>query len=131
MHARDLFESCSTTFSFEFFPPKTPEAAEQLFGAINELEPLKPNFVSITYGAGGSTRELTHDLVVRLKQRGVLDPVPHLTSVCHQEPELRSILERYARARGSATCLAAAETCRGNRRITIAGRTRFDTPRDW
>lgn len=98
MHARDLFDTYSTTFSFEFFPPKTPEAAEQLFGAITELEPLKPTFVSITYGAGGSTRDLTHDLVVRLKQRGALNPVPHLTCVCHQEHELRSILERYARA---------------------------------
>ena len=98
MHARDLFDTYSTTFSFEFFPPKTPEAAEQLFGAITELEPLKPTFVSITYGAGGSTRDLTHDLVVRLKQRGALNPVPHLTCVCHQEQELRSILERYARA---------------------------------
>jgi methylenetetrahydrofolate reductase (NADPH) len=98
MHARDLFDANSTTFSFEFFPPKTPEAAEQLFNAISELEPLKPNFVSITYGAGGSTRDLTNDLVVRLKQRGVLDPVPHLTCVCHQKDELRAILERYAQA---------------------------------
>jgi methylenetetrahydrofolate reductase (NADPH) len=98
MHAQDLFTTYSTTFSFEFFPPKTPEAAEQLFSAISELEPLKPSFVSITYGAGGSTRELTNDLVLRLKQRGVLDPVPHLTCVCHQEPELRAILEKYAAA---------------------------------
>lgn len=105
MHARDLFDTFSTTFSFEFFPPKTPESAEQLFAAITELEPLKPSFVSITYGAGGSTRDLTHELVVRLKQRGVLDPVPHLTCVCHAEPELRSILDRYAHA-GIANVLA-------------------------
>jgi methylenetetrahydrofolate reductase (NADPH) len=98
MHARDLFNTYSSTFSFEFFPPKTPDAAEQLFIAINELEPLKPSFVSITYGAGGSTRELTHDLVVRLKQRGVLDPVPHLTCVGHTDAEIRAIVERYAQA---------------------------------
>lgn len=98
MHARDLFDTHSTTFSFEFFPPKTAEAADQLFAAISELEPLRPNFVSITYGAGGSTRDLTNEMVVRLKQRGVLDPVPHLTCVCHQQGEIRSILERYAQA---------------------------------
>lgn len=98
MHARDLFETYTTTFSFEFFPPKSAEAAEALYQSINELEALKPQFVSVTYGAGGSTRDLTHDLVVRLKQRGVLDPCPHLTCVCHQEGEIRSIMERYAQA---------------------------------
>ena len=98
MHVRDLFETYPTTFSFEFFPPKTADSAEQLFAAITELEALKPSFVSITYGAGGSTRDLTHDLVVRLKQRGVLDPFPHLTCVCHKEDEIRMILERYAAA---------------------------------
>lgn len=96
MHIRDLLQQQRTTFSFEFFPPKTPEAAESLFAAISELETLKPSFVSITYGAGGSTRDLTHDLVIRLKSRGGLDPFPHLTCVCHQEGEIREILERYA-----------------------------------
>lgn len=98
MHIRDLLQQQRTTFSFEFFPPKTPEAAESLFAAISELETLKPSFVSITYGAGGSTRDLTHDLVIRLKSRGGLDPFPHLTCVCHQEREIREILERYAAA---------------------------------
>jgi len=98
MHVRDLFDIYPTTFSFEFFPPKTPEAAEQLYQSIAELEPLKPQFVSITYGAGGSTRGLTHDLVVRIKDRGVLDPFPHLTCVSHQEGEIAGILERYAAA---------------------------------
>ena len=98
MHVRDLFETYPALFSFEFFPPKTKETAEQLYQSIGELEGLKPQFVSITYGAGGSTRELTHELVVRLKQRGVLDPFPHLTCVGHTEAEIRSILERYAAA---------------------------------
>jgi methylenetetrahydrofolate reductase (NADPH) len=98
MHARELFDTFPTTFSFEFFPPKTPEAAEQLYHSIAELEALKPQFVSITYGAGGSTRDLTHDLVVRIKQRGVVDPFPHLTCVGHTQTEVRSILERYAAA---------------------------------
>ncbi|MBY0312630.1 MAG: methylenetetrahydrofolate reductase [NAD(P)H] [Phycisphaerales bacterium] len=98
MHARDLFNTYTATFSFEFFPPKTAEAAEQLYQTISELQALNPQFVSVTYGAGGSTRDLTHDLVVRLKREGKLDPCPHLTCVCHQEPEIRSILERYAQA---------------------------------
>ena len=98
MHVRDLFETYPALFSFEFFPPKTAETAEGLYQSIGELEGLKPQFVSITYGAGGSTRDLTHDLVLRLKQRGVLDPFPHLTCVGHTEGEIRTILERYAAA---------------------------------
>ncbi|MEZ5300309.1 MAG: methylenetetrahydrofolate reductase [Verrucomicrobiales bacterium] len=58
---------------------------EELYHTIAELEPYKPSFVSVTYGAGGSTREATHDLVVRIKEEGALDPIPHLTCVCHQE----------------------------------------------
>jgi methylenetetrahydrofolate reductase (NADPH) len=98
VHFRDLIDHQRTTFSFEFFPPKTAEAAESLFAAISELETLKPSFVSITYGAGGSTRDLTHDLVLRLKARGNLDPFPHLTCVSHTEKEIHEILERYAHA---------------------------------
>ncbi|HZP80863.1 MAG TPA: methylenetetrahydrofolate reductase [NAD(P)H] [Chthonomonadaceae bacterium] len=96
MHIQDIFARHRTTFSFEFFPPKTDEAAEQLYQTISELEPLRPSFVSVTYGAGGSTRQRTHDLVVRLKETTACDPVPHLTSVCHKEEEIRAILERYA-----------------------------------
>src|SRR5215813_10673795 len=98
MHIQDIFKLDPTTFSFESFPPRSPEAAEGLYQNAKELEGLKPSFVSVTYGAGGSTRELTHELVVRLKQNTRLDPVPHLTCVCHQEPEIRAILERYAQA---------------------------------
>ncbi len=83
-------------FQFEFFPPKTDEAAEQLFGHIRELEGLKPSFVSVTYGAGGSTRERTHNLVVRIKETTALDAVPHLTCVMHGEAEIEGILQRYA-----------------------------------
>lgn len=98
MHAQDIFRSTRTTFSFEFFPPKSPEAVESLYETIRELEAYQPHFVSVTYGAGGSTRELTHDLVVRIKQTTSLDPVPHLTCVCHKPAEIGEILERYARA---------------------------------
>jgi len=97
MHISDIFNERPTTFSFEFFPPKTDEAAEQLYRHIAELEALKPFFVSVTYGAGGSTRERTNDLVVRIKQATCLDPIPHLTCVCHSEQEIGQIIERYAR----------------------------------
>jgi methylenetetrahydrofolate reductase (NADPH) len=98
MHFQELFKRQSTTFSFEFFPPKTAEGAGEMFSHIRELEKLRPTFVSVTYGAGGSTRELTHDLVVRLKTETPLDPMPHLTCVCHREAEVMQILERYAHA---------------------------------
>ncbi len=96
MHIQDILQSYQTSISFEFFPPKTAEAADQLYREIKTLEGLKPAFVSVTYGAGGSTRDLTHDLVVRIKNDTSLEPVPHLTCVCHQEDEIRQILERYA-----------------------------------
>jgi methylenetetrahydrofolate reductase (NADPH) len=96
MHIHDIFARDATTFSFEFMPPKTDAAAEELYESISELEALVPSFVSVTYGAGGSTRERTHDLVVRLKETTACDPVPHLTAVCHGEAEIRAILERYA-----------------------------------
>lgn len=98
MHLRDLFNSRPTTFSFEFFPPKTDEAARGLFESARELERLRPSFVSVTYGAGGSTRERTHDLVLRLKRDTTLRPFPHLTCVAHTEGEITAILERYAAA---------------------------------
>lgn len=96
MHITDIFQQSSPTFSFEFFPPKTPESSDRLYHAIRELEPLKPSFVSVTYGAGGSTRDLTHDLVVRIKLELDITTVPHLTCVCHSEADIRAILQRYA-----------------------------------
>ncbi|MEZ5962555.1 MAG: methylenetetrahydrofolate reductase [NAD(P)H] [Planctomycetota bacterium] len=98
MHIRDVFQKYPCTFSFEFFPPKSEEAAEKLFSTIAELEALRPSFVSVTYGAGGSTREMTHDLVVRINKSTEIETVPHLTCVCHKEAEIRAILERYAQA---------------------------------
>jgi len=96
MHITDVFKQTGTTFSFEFFPPKTPELGEKLYETISELEALKPHFVSVTYGAGGSTRDVTHDLVERIKTKTSIEPVPHLTCVCHKQDELQRILERYA-----------------------------------
>lgn len=84
--------------SFEFFPPKSPEGWDRLAARIEELVPLEPSFVSVTYGAGGSTRDRTHDLVERLIRDTSLVPVPHLTCLGHTRDEIDAILERYAEA---------------------------------
>ena len=96
MHIRDIFAQHRTTFSFEFFPPKTDEASEALFKTIASLQQLQPSFVSVTYGAGGSTRDRTHDLVVRIEKETDLTAVSHLTCVCHTLEEMTAILDRYA-----------------------------------
>src|SRR5438128_459658 len=96
MHIQDIFKAHPTTFSFEFFPPKTDEASQELFANIARLQALRPSFVSVTYGAGGSTRERTHDLVVRIHRETDLTAVSHLTCVCHTLDELSAILDRYA-----------------------------------
>ena len=96
MHIMDIFQEHPTTFSFEFFPPKTDAASEELFDAIAQLQVLQPSFVSVTYGAGGSTRERTHDLIVRIQRETNLTAVSHLTCVCHSREELAAILDRYA-----------------------------------
>src|SRR5688500_9393019 len=83
------------TFSFELMPPRTPEREKQLNEALVGLIALKPSFISITYGAGGSTRNTTHELVMRLLRTGELNPMAHLTCAAHSRAELREILERY------------------------------------
>jgi methylenetetrahydrofolate reductase (NADPH) len=98
MHVADIFRRDSMTFSFEFFPPKTDATWDDLFTRISDFESLRPSFVSVTYGAGGSTRQRTHELVVRLMRETKLDPIPHLTSVCHGATEIETILHRYAQA---------------------------------
>lgn len=98
MHLLDAFNTRRTTFSFEFFPPRSEIASADLLEHIREFEKLKPTFVSVTYGAGGSTRQITHDLVVKLRSTTALDPMPHLTCVGHSGEEIDAILERYAQA---------------------------------
>jgi methylenetetrahydrofolate reductase (NADPH) len=96
MHILDIFQAHPTTFSFEFFPPRSDRASEELFTNIAQLQRLHPSFVSVTYGAGGSTRERTHDLIVRIQRETSLTAVSHLTCVCHTHDELAAILDRYA-----------------------------------
>ena len=98
MHFKDVYQEKDTSFSFEFFPPSTAKGWNALGNTISELAVLKPDFVSVTYGAGGSTRNKTHDLVVQLREESVLDPIPHLTCVEHTQPEVTEILRRYAQA---------------------------------
>jgi methylenetetrahydrofolate reductase (NADPH) len=81
--------------SFEFFPPKTPAAELQLEETLRDLEPLQPTFVSVTYGAGGTTREMTHDIVTRINRETSLTPMAHLTCAAHSRGELSEIVTRY------------------------------------
>ena len=81
--------------SFEFFPPKTEKMQETLWECVKRLEPLAPSFVSVTYGAGGSTRERTHDTVVRIARETTLKPADHLTCVGHVQGEVDDIARRY------------------------------------
>jgi methylenetetrahydrofolate reductase (NADPH) len=80
--------------SFELWPPRSPESAQALELALEQLAVLGPAFVAITYGAGGSTRERTHDLVVRLVDSPLL-PLAHLTCAAHRRPELVELMQRY------------------------------------
>ena len=82
-------------FSFEFFPPKTDEASLTLGRTIAELEPLEPTFVSVTYGAGGSTRERTRDVVTWVRRETDITPMAHLTCQGHTRAEINEILEHY------------------------------------
>lgn len=95
MHIRDILALNSTAFSFEFFPPRDQPASQALFETIRDLIPLRPSYVSVTYGAGGSTRELTHDLVVRIQKETSLTVVSHLTCVGSTRTEIRRILGKY------------------------------------
>jgi methylenetetrahydrofolate reductase (NADPH) len=81
--------------SFEFFPPKTEQMEETLWRSIERLKPLQPNFVSVTYGAGGSTRERTHATVARILAETPLRPAAHLTCVGATRGEIDSIVDRY------------------------------------
>jgi methylenetetrahydrofolate reductase (NADPH) len=95
---RELLASGNRSFSFEFFPPKTPEAEEVLWRSIREIERLRPTFVSITYGAGGTTRDGTIRVTERVAQDTSLTPLGHLTCVAHSKDEVRSVIGAYAGA---------------------------------
>ena len=91
---RDLL-AAGPTVSFEFFPPKTDEAQRTLEKTLGELEPLNPSFVSVTYGAGGTTRERTRDIVAHIERDTSMTAMAHLTCVSHSAAELKAIVADY------------------------------------
>lgn len=96
MRICDCFGTGAPVFSFEFFPPKTEEGVRNLFRTLEELAPLGPTYVSVTYGAGGSTRELTVGLTERIKKEIGIEAMAHLTCVGHSASELAGILDHLA-----------------------------------
>ena len=86
------------TYSFEFFPPKDPEGEERLWSAMRALEPIAPDFISVTYGAGGTTRDRTIRITSEITQRTHIPTVAHLTCVGSTRDELIEILARYKQA---------------------------------
>ncbi|MCP3101247.1 methylenetetrahydrofolate reductase [NAD(P)H] [Myxococcus sp. K15C18031901] len=99
MKIRNRLNPSNPCFSFEFFPPKTDEGVANLLRTLEDLAPLEPGFVSVTYGAGGSTRDRTVELVSRIKAQTGIEAMAHLTCVGHTREELRDLLQRLAAAK--------------------------------
>ncbi len=96
MEILSLLNEDRTTLSFEFFPPASDGASEDLFTTVNELSALHPAFVSVTYGAGGTTRERTRRVVQRIIEETKIPTIPHLTCIGHSREEMTEILNEYA-----------------------------------
>ncbi len=99
MKIRNRLNPSNPCFSFEFFPPKTDEGVENLLATLNDLAPLDPGFVSVTYGAGGSTRDRTLGLVTQIKKTTGIEAMAHLTCVGHTREEIAHVLDQLAAAK--------------------------------
>jgi methylenetetrahydrofolate reductase (NADPH) len=98
MHMQEILNRDQMVFGFEFFPPKTDNGWEELMNRMSAFEALEPSVVSVTYGAGGSTRAKTHEMVCHIASNTSLDPIPHLTCVGHKVSDITQILESYAQS---------------------------------
>ncbi len=98
MRIKDLLGGAKPVVSFEFFPPKTDDGVEKLYRAVEALKPCRPSFVSVTYGAGGSTRDRTLELVGRIKHELGIETMAHLTCVGASQTQLAATLEKLAAA---------------------------------
>jgi methylenetetrahydrofolate reductase (NADPH) len=94
MRIDDILSANEPVFSFEFFPPRTPDGVDSLFEAVEALKPLAPSFVSVTYGAGGATREGTVEIATRIKREHGLEAMAHLSCVGETTDGLAQILDR-------------------------------------
>lgn len=99
MKIRNRLNPSNPCFSFEFFPPKTEEGSQNLLRTLEALAPLDPGFVSVTYGAGGSTRDRTLDLVTQIKANTGIEAMAHLSCVGHTRDEISGILEKLVAAK--------------------------------
>jgi len=126
MKIRNRLNPSNPCFSFEFFPPKTEEGVEQLLRTIEELAPLEPGFVSVTYGAGGSTRDRTLELVSTIKERSGVESMAHLTCVGHTKAELKDVLDRLAAAKIENVLTLRGDPPKGEKTFTpVAGGFRY------
>lgn len=117
MKVADILENTSTAFSFEFFPPKTEEGSHKLIQNVKELVPLKPAYVSVTYGAGGTTRKRTHDLVMKLMDMTTIPVVPHLTCVGDTRDQIYNMVGEYADKGVSNVLVLRGDAPKGDERV--------------
>ncbi len=120
MKIDEILKHRSPCFSFEFFPPKTDDGVEKLMATIKSLRILNPGFVSVTYGAGGSSRARTLEVVKRIKTELGMEPMAHVTCVGHTRDELRALFEALAGAGIENVMALRGDPPKGEERFTVA-----------
>ena len=121
MRIDEILERPEPVFSIEFFPPKTPEGVEELFETVEALKPLEPDFVSVTYGAGGATRDGTVEIATRIKREHGLEAMAHLSCVGETREGLTEILDRFEAAGIENVLALRGDPPRGRGRVPGAG----------